>query len=269
MKIVIPTDFSHCAEKAMQFGASFAKQVKGQLILLHVLPDFGPSLGTLPTSHLKEQVLNEAVSKLQQLEASLQAEGIPVNIQLAYGGTVAKGLESFLNMNGADLVIMGSHGASGIKKVLLGSNTVDVVNHTTVPVIVVPEQSSIETITHLLYASDLKNSKEELKHLIPLATLLMASIKIIHVPPLQYFEQLNTENILTSLKQETGYANIELLLLKSEDILTSIEQYAVASRGDLLVMFTHHIRFLEQLFHKSITREIIWQHQTPLLVLNK
>lgn len=268
MRIVVPTDFSQCSKKAIQFAVAFARQVGAELILLHVLPDIGPSLGTLPTTHLKKDMLEWTKNEFNGLAAEIQAEDLGVTHQVAYGAAVEKVMSSFIEINDIDLIIMGSHGASGLKKVLLGSNTVDVINHSSLPVIVVPEPVPIVPITHLVYASDLKHLKEEAKSLTPFARLLKAAIKVIHVPPLQYLEHLNTGRILDFLKNETGYPSIEMVLIEGEEVLSSIEQYVAASRGELLAMFTHHTSFLEQLFSKSITREIAWHHTIPLLVIN-
>jgi hypothetical protein len=49
---------------------------------------------------------------------------------------------------------------------------------------------------------------------------------------------------------------------------TTLEQYAAASQGEILVMFTHPTGFLEQLFRHSLTREIAWQNKVPLVVIN-
>lgn len=268
MRIVVPTDFSDCARKAIHFAVAFARQAGAELILLHVLPDLGPTLGTLPTTHLKDNLLDWAENEFSRLAEDIQPGGLTVTHQIAYGPTVQKAIQPFISVHEAGLVIMGSHGANGLRKYLWGSNTVDVINHIPVPVLVVPGAAPIAPITHLLYASDLRNIKEEATLLAPFARLLKATLRIIHVPPLQYLEHLDTERILVSLKKDTAYDAIEMELIKGEDVAALLEQYAAASSGKLLAMFTHHTGFLEQLFSKSITREIAWHHQIPLLVIN-
>lgn len=268
MRIVVPTDFSDCSRKAIQYAVSFARQAGAEIILLHVLPDFGPTLGTLPTTHLKENVLDWAENEFGTLAEEIQARDLTITHQITYGATVEKAIHPFVDVHDVDLIIMGSHGASGLKKHLLGSNTVDVINNLHIPVLVVPESVHLEPITHLLYASDLRSIRDETLLLVPFARLLKVVLRIIHVPPLQYLEHLDTKRILASLKKDTGYEAIEMELIKGEDVLILIEQYAVNSSGKLLAMFTHHTSFLEQLFSKSITREIAWHHQIPLLVIN-
>ena len=62
---------------------------------------------------------------------------------------------------------------------LLGSNTVGVIYHCRLPVIIIPEYVAIAPVKHLLYASDLKNITEEVNAFLPIARLLKATIKII------------------------------------------------------------------------------------------
>ena len=120
----------------------------------------------------------------------------------------------------------------------------------------------------MVYASDLKHLDEEVEALLPFARLLQATIKIIHIPPVEYLEHLDTEKLLQTQRQKTAYQAIDLELLGGDDIATTIEQYAAASHGEILVMFTHATSFLEQLFRHSLTREIAWQNKVPLLVIN-
>lgn len=268
MKIIVPTDFSDCSKIAIRFAEGFARQLQAELILLHVLPNVGPTIGRQPSDHFKQELLEWAEKQFSALEAEITADGFTLRHQIAHGAGVEKVVESFVQEHAIDMVIMGSKGASGLKKVLLGSNTVDVINHCSVPVVVVPEHAISTPITHLLYASDLKNLDEEVKALVPYARLLQATIKIIHVPPTEYKEHIDTEKLLQTQRQKTNYQAIEIELLEGEDVASTIEQYAAASHGEILAMFTHQTSFLEQLFRHSITREIVWHNQIPLLVIN-
>ncbi|GGG02597.1 universal stress protein [Pontibacter amylolyticus] len=268
MKIIVPTDFSDCSKIAVRFAKGFTRQLQAELILLHVLPNVGPTIGRQPSDRFKQELLEEAEEQFSILMAEITADGFTISHEVAYGAAVEKEVESFVRAHAIDMVIMGSKGASGLKKVLLGSNTVDVINHCSVPVVVVPEHISPRPITHLLYASDLKNLDEEVEALLPYARLLQATIKIIHVPPVEYMEHFDKEKLLHTQKQKTNYQAIEIELLEGDDIATTIERYAAASQGEILAMFTHHTSFLEQLFRHSITREIVWHNQIPLLVIN-
>jgi nucleotide-binding universal stress UspA family protein len=268
MKIVVPTDFSDYSKIALQFAAAFARQVPSELILLHVLPSLGPTVSHLPAAFLKQEMLEWVQNEFSRLMAEVNTNGLAVTHEIAYGAGVEKVIEPFTQTHAIDLIIMGSKGASGLKKFLVGSNTVGVINNSSIPVLVVPELTAIAAISHLLYASDLKNVGEEVKALLPFARLLQVAIKIIHVPPLEYLLHIDTERLINNLREETAYHAIEVELVAGEDIVNAIEQYAAGSTGEILAMFTRSCSFLEQLFSKSITREIAWHNKVPLLVIN-
>lgn len=268
MRIVVLTDFSANAKLAARFALALARQVKAEVILLHVLPNLGPTIGVSPTSFIKQELLTWTETEFSRFLADLPAADLRLSHQVAYGAGVESVIAPFTAAHGIDLVIMGSKGASGLKKMLLGSNTVEVINESSKPVVVVPEHVEIKPITHLVYASDLKHVQEEVKALLPYAHLLQAGIKIIHVPPLQYLEHLHTQRLVHDLKKETGFSQIELELITGEDIVMAIEHYAAAAHQEMLVLFTHRTSFLDQIFSKSITREIACHNQVLMLVIN-
>lgn len=268
MRIVVPTDFSELAKIAVHYAVEFARQSKSELVLLYILPNLGPTMGTLSTAELKKDILEEAEQKLHDLMQDIKADDLSIKPQVAYGPSVEEVLEDFTKTHAIDLIIMGSKGATGLTKVLLGSSTVAVINHCSVPVIAVPDCATIGKIEYLVYASDLKNLQQEVMMILPYAKLLDTTIKIIHVPQLNDPEMVQTESLLKDLIDETGYAKIQLEIIKGEDVVQSIETYTEIQQAELLVMFTQKSNFLEQLFSKSITREIAWHCKTPLLVIN-
>lgn len=59
MRIIVPTDFSAPAKIAARFALALALQVKAEVILLHVLPNLGPTFGLSPTSFIKQELLDK------------------------------------------------------------------------------------------------------------------------------------------------------------------------------------------------------------------
>ncbi|MGV3640871.1 MAG: universal stress protein [Adhaeribacter sp.] len=268
MRIVVPIDFSANAKVAAKFALVLARQSKAEVILLHVLPSLGPTMGLGPSEFIKKELIDWTEAQFSSFTASLPSADLPLSHQIAYGAGVEKVIEPFIAAHDIDLVVMGSKGASGLKKILLGSNTVAVINESRKPVIVVPEHAEIKPICQLVYASDLKQVETEVRDLLPYAHLLQTGIKIIHVPPLEYLEHLHTQALEEDLKRKTGFTQIEVELISGEDIVLAIEHYAAAAHQEMLVLFTRRTGFLEQLFSKSITREIACRNQVPMLVIN-
>lgn len=267
MRILVPTDFSSCAKKAVEFAISFATQVHGSLVIVHALPEVGPTLGTLPTDEVKSQILESTEAEFEVLKKDLRLEPVKAEYQVVYGSDVSDALVVYTKIHEVDLIIMGSHGTNRLKNVLLGSNAIEVINRLSLPVIIVPESTQVLPVKHLLYASDLRHIMEEAALIAPFANRLQAMVSVLHIPPVEYLQQLDTASLEKKLKQETGHDAFEVVLLQG-DVMETIESKATEEKGSLLIMFTHRTRFLEQLFRKSITREIAWHNRVPLFVIN-
>ena len=268
MRIVVPTDFSQLSKIAVRYAISFARQTGSQIILIHFLPPLGPSLGTASTDELKKEMAEEAEMKMQELLEELQEKEIIMEPQYAYGVSLEDELQTFITTHNIDLVIIGSKGASGLKKVILGSSTVSVINHCSVPIIIVPECAVIGKIEYLVYASDFKNLRAEVARVIPYARYLNVAIKIIHVQQPNDPTQSETDKLIAEIKQEFDFDRIQWETLNGKNVVQSIEAFTEVQEAELLIMFTHATNFLEQLFSKSFTREVAWRSTTPMLVIN-
>jgi nucleotide-binding universal stress UspA family protein len=269
MKILVPTDFSTNAKIAVQFAVGLARQAQAALYLVHVLPEIGPKIGRLPSELFVEELQQRTEDQFTLLSSEIQAEDLTVIHRVAYGESVEEVIEPYAKTYGMDLIVMGSTGASGLKKLLLGSNTVDVINNSSIPVLVVPEDAAFTPVSKLVYASDLLHYEEEVKCLLPLTKALQVAIKIIHVAQRPYLDVLDTESLVSRLKEQTAYPQISMELIAGEDIISAIEESVVGRAGEILVMFTNQASLSDQLLSRSITREVAWHNRVPLLVFHK
>ncbi|MFC4633123.1 universal stress protein [Dokdonia ponticola] len=156
-KIVVPVDFSNYSEYAIEVASAFAKKYDAEIILLHML---GLSQAVLTKN--EEQEVAEAVyymklaeKRFQTIESRSFLEGLVVS-------EIVQNYKNFTDINevakeqGADLIVMGSHGSSGISEVFVGSNTEKVVRTSEIPVLVIKEQISNFTVDRVVFACDFK-----------------------------------------------------------------------------------------------------------------
>jgi len=268
MRILVPVDFSSPSLTALDYAMVVADQCSAEIIVVHILPDLGPTLGRQPTAELMNEMVRSAESELKNLIDTAGRPGLKISSQVTQGAAVCTAILPLIEIDAIDVIVMGTKGASEIRKVIFGSNTVDVINHTSIPVIAVPENTVIHPVEYILYASDFMNTRSEVKYLVPLAKMMHAAIRIINMPPTVYTEYLDSDRLIDDLKKECGFDNIEISLVKGDNVIRTLEDYAAASKGELLTMFTHKTSFFEQLFKRSITREIVWHGKIPLLVIN-
>lgn len=136
-RIVCPTDFSAPAQKAARFAADLAKSCGAEVVLLHVVAEIAypmRSLGTVTAfPNLQEELHKRAADELEEARQSLDSD-VTVRTELRDGEVHEQVLES-ARANDADLIVIGTHGHTGIKHILLGSTAEKIVRLSEVPVL--------------------------------------------------------------------------------------------------------------------------------------
>jgi len=139
-KILVPIDFSDASHKALKFAIPFAEQFGASITLLHIVEHYSyPKHAPFEMEHtrLLETVRERSKKKLNALYPKLVgASGIKVKTLVREGRSFEEINKLAKQMN-ADLIIMATHGRTGIKHVILGSTTERVVRHATCPVLTV------------------------------------------------------------------------------------------------------------------------------------
>jgi len=143
VNVLVPTDFSESSVAAVRLGVAMAKASGGRVTLMHVgvvphvyATEWGMSGHTGPLFHqLAEEVNTEQRRRLDELARAEVPEGMEV-VTLIREGFAPEEVNSQVVDGGHDLVVMGTHGRTGLKRALLGSVTERVVRECPVPVMV-------------------------------------------------------------------------------------------------------------------------------------
>ena len=134
-KIVAPVDFSESSEKALQYALSIAQEFGSEIILLHVVQPY-PVLPELPatTDELTEAILKDANTRLNEWKERVR--GVRCSAKALVGST-ANQIVEFAAQEGADLIVLGTHGRTGIAHAFLGSVAERVVRLASCPTLIV------------------------------------------------------------------------------------------------------------------------------------
>jgi nucleotide-binding universal stress UspA family protein len=138
-KVLIPTDFSDCSHRALQYGLAVAEKFQAKPYIIHVweLPMTG---GILPVEPYPEMVFTEeqkaAKQRLTRLTDELKTQGIDAEPVFAFGRPYVEIVKAVANLE-ADLVVLATHGRGGIGHLLLGSVAEKVVRLAPCPVLTV------------------------------------------------------------------------------------------------------------------------------------
>ncbi len=138
-QILVPYDASSYAHHAFDDALIIAEKFGSKITVLTVLGTKVENTGISLERAIEIQERHEdaATKILKDLEGLAKEKGVEFSFKVNYEPSPYKGIVNFLNSNSMDLIVMGSHGRSGIKKTLLGSVASGVVEHANCPVLII------------------------------------------------------------------------------------------------------------------------------------
>jgi len=272
MRILIPTDFSELSKVAIQYSINLSKDVEVQIILLHVIDTNAPPRARIGSHKLQEAVKTSSTRSMKELIASIKKENshdIDISYEINSYSSIHDYVEIFALKNNIDIICIGTKGASGLKKILFGSNAAAIIEKSSIPVLTIPEFARYKGIDSIVYSSDLYNLDNEIDLLIPFAKLMDSWIHILHVDKDNEVYEGDLQQKEKSLRKDFSYQKINLTEQKSSSVIQGINNFVADVEADMVIMFTHHTNFLEKVFQKSVTQNTAFQTRIPLFTFQK
>src|ERR671926_332057 len=131
--ILLPTDFSECGNYALSYAASLARTFKASILCVNVIEPIVPTVGY---SGMTEPLEDSAERELPKLAECDECSGIDVE-ELVVHGEAASEIVRVAKERDVDLIVISSHGRTGLGRILFGSTAESVVRHASCPVLVV------------------------------------------------------------------------------------------------------------------------------------
>jgi nucleotide-binding universal stress UspA family protein len=135
-RILVAVDGSKYSEKALDQAISMARQCNSMLFAISVIDMFTESLALAPA--LEEKLSKEARELLERVKTKVEKEDIPCETIVRTGGHPHAYIIEEAKARDIDLIVMGTHGRTGLKSVLMGSVTERVIGHAPCAVLVTP-----------------------------------------------------------------------------------------------------------------------------------
>ena len=271
-KILVPVDFSEASENAFLYALEVAKAFDATVKVLHVFHI--PSMmhaGAPIDEKIRMEMQREVEIKLQDFLRKHQeaAKGVQCEAKEAYG-YFEQEVQEYIQEEQIKLVVLGTEGASGIKKVM-GSNAWYLIDQCTCPVLSIPPVASFKGIRDIVFACDLYGSIQPtaLKLLRAFSEKFNAKITIVHVQEdLTVGEAVQKKLIARLTAQLDGLAHT-LEVIEGEEVNKSLRQYLDNKKPDLLFMMPRQHNMLERLFKESVTKELAFQARLPILTIKE
>ncbi|MFS4447968.1 universal stress protein [Maribacter sp. 2307UL18-2] len=274
-KILLPTDFSRNAYNACEYAMKLFTDEECVFYLVHTYtpvvyqPEY--MLGNPGQIPLGDEYQANALMQLEELQATLTTQfNNPKHLFVPHASfnlLVNEVLQLVENEN-ADLVVMGTKGATGAKEILLGTQTVHLIKKVTCPVIAIPSGFEYETPKEILFPTDYEvdYEKEQLQELLDIAKKHISSIEVMHVSTGNELteEQVENQQKLNYLLAETAHLFHDL---PSQGIIDAINNFQLKKRMNLLVMIKNKHTFFERLFIEPVIKKIGFHITIPFMVI--
>ena len=270
VNILVPTDFSDLSRVAIDYAIKVANKLNGNITLLYVVNMVQPTHASMwfkfksfereLVKHAKEdfEILLKEVSKNNKTRK-------PIKYKISRGTSFSSIVKKESKRLHTGLIVMGARGASGLKHVLMGSNTESIIDISHVPVLAVPELGEFKSFKNIVYAVDINHLEEELKALLPYARFFDSNVHMFLITSSEKNIKAIEEKIYKATVGKIMYNKFTVKVAVSRNIDTAIESYVEEIKADLLTTFTHEHNFYEKLFNRSITKKMRFQSNVPLL----
>jgi nucleotide-binding universal stress UspA family protein len=274
-KILVPTDFSNNALKAVGYAAEIAKKSDATVFLLHVIEP-ALNMASMQTDSSGKKVVKKRKIKFNLFLESI-AEVYP-HIKLVphlAGGAVVSSILEYAEKEKIDMIIMGTKGASGLRKLFMGSVAAGVIGKTKIPVLTVPVSYEMEKPEAIVFATNqFEKNKELLKKIVAISKLFSAAIHVVVFKDVEenedadfiYNEEQLNDYLQFLIKTFIG-VNFKGELLRGEDFEMAIDQYSNKNEVDIIAMVTYPKSFFEKVLQKSVTKKMAFNSTIPILAI--
>lgn len=274
-KILCPTDFSEASLNAIEFAARVGESHNSHLTLLYiirkdqineVINKGGKNLSLEEWKYLAEEKLKNLVKEISKISESKGLNNCDYIILIE---GLYKGILNFSKQNRYDLIVMGTSGVRDVTEEYMGSTTYNIIRSSHCPVICVPIRAQYNGLKKIVYATDYQEEdKIMVQELIYFCYPFNAELDILHISKANtLIDQANYEQFKSDIKNFIQYENINFVKkVYKEEVSKGIDNYMLDEKASLLVLLARHRNFFDQIFHKSVIKNMSYFTDYPILV---
>lgn len=275
-KILVPTDFSDHSEYALKVAAQIARENGGEIFLLHMLElpalasdGIGESNAVGNSAVLPEVMffMQKTRERFNEVLALPYLEGIPVveaiQFERAFDGIIAHSKK-----HNIDLVVMGSHGASGFREMFIGSNTEKVVRTSDIPVLVIKKEEGNFNPQKFVFASDFSDEiKKPFTKVVDFANSFGIHLHLVLINTPNDFKSTHAgekkmHDFVSKFDITNGYTSH---IYNDVNVEKGILHFANSINADLIGMCTHGRQGLAHFFNGSISEDLVNHSVRPVV----
>jgi nucleotide-binding universal stress UspA family protein len=267
--ILVPVDFSEPSAHALEIAAKIAKLQNASITVLHML---GLSEAVLTKDESKEYQEAKYYMKLarKRFETFLDKpylKGIKVK-EIVQNYKIFKELNQVAQEHHVDLIVMGSHGASGFNELFIGSNTEKVVRTSDVPVLVIKAPTPDFKIENILFACDFEDEAiMAFKNAKDFARKFSAKLELIYVnvPYDSFISNREIEQRISKFFFKAGEQEEKVTIYSDYSVEQGLMNYSEKGKFDILSIPTHGRKRPSHFLLGSIGEDVANHANLPVL----
>lgn len=278
-RILVPTDFSDNALHALRYAVYLFEKEE---CTFYILNAYQTGASNLDSKRNKERntrlfrITKEAVERdMKQLLDRIQGENDNANHSfesLTKADSLVNAIGESVMDHSIHFIFMGTQGASGLKSVFMGSNTVRIISKIDFcPIVAIPAAYSFDVPDTILFATGFEHvyNKYELDPMIVLAKLWNSKILVLHALDEEKMEahELTAKKVL---KERLKLLSYELVEVSKENKISETIAKAVKQNSEIgmVAIIDYWHSFMEKLTGEAVVKNVAFQTEVPLLVMH-
>lgn len=272
-KILVPIDFSSCSKNALFNAAQMAERMHMEIILFHslILPvGFTEGIPAGNIAYDLEKLENSSRDRIERLIGEIPALSKVHHHSVVQYGSLSDSINELCKEGEIALIVMGTHGASGIAKALIGSNAYHVIKHVEVPVIALPVDADISRMKHIALAGDYHNvpAHDSIQLVTEMVKAFLGQLHVIHIDKGDVLEKEEID-IARSMDKYLRHIKHSFHFRKFEHVEEGLLEFAKEMKIEMIAMISKHHSLLERLRHGSHTKRMVLDIPMPIMVIHE
>lgn len=275
-RILLPTDFSKNSWNAISYAIDLMDKVACEFYVLHAYT---------PNTQISENMMASQLGlpQLDELKAA-SAEGLKkLSRKIAFRDEstqhkfhyisqysfLLEAIENICHEKDIDLIVMGTKGATDAIDVLLGGNTINVMEKVRCsPVLAIPGSASFGTLSEIVFPTSYAEGykKKEMQHLVQIAKITKSPVRILHVSD----EELTQDQLAQKKLLEEHLTGLEYSFhtLEDVDVATGLNCFVQSRDSDMVAFINPKHGLFSNWFRRPLARELNYHSKVPVLTLH-
>ena len=270
--VLLPTDFSSNAFNAIRYAIDFFENEPCRFLIFHAyeMPTGTSGMFYSIQDMMEKTTKEDLLKELRKVQALKPQAHHQFEVHSVCGPTI-QSILNFAEKEAADVLILGTQGASGIKERFIGSNAAAIIRDATLPVIAVPQNARFQIPERIAFATDLRpiSNEQIMAPLIDVSEHFQAQLMVFHT--------YDTEELVISdekmeqnekLKQQFRSLKDSYHYSTSKNTVQDLARFIEEKDVQLLAMITRRHTFFERIFNPSSVEKMAFHTHIPLLALH-